>query len=57
MRGKKPALHLIYLGIDTYNESILYLRPDCPICRSEGFEAHARMRVSLGDRACKGIRL
>lgn len=51
MRGKKPALHLRRLGIHTYNEAILYLRQDCYICHSEGFEVHARVRVTLGDRA------
>jgi thymidine phosphorylase len=33
------------LGIDTYQEPVAYLRSDCPICRSEGFEARARIEL------------
>ena len=33
------------LGIDTYNENILFLRADCPICKSEGFTALTRLEV------------
>lgn len=43
-------LHLCRLGIDTYKEAVIYLREDSHVCISEGFEAHARVRVCLGDR-------
>lgn len=33
------------LGIDTHDEPVVYMRSDCPVCRSEGFEAHARIAV------------
>ncbi len=33
------------LGIDTYSENILFLRADCPICKSEGFTALTRLEV------------
>ncbi|MCA9571083.1 MAG: thymidine phosphorylase, partial [Myxococcales bacterium] len=39
------------LGVDTYRTPILYLRADCPICRSEGFAAMARVEVRAGDRS------
>lgn len=39
------------LGIDTYQEPVIYMREDCPVCRSEGFEAETRIRVGLGDRS------
>jgi thymidine phosphorylase len=39
-------LTLKWLGIDTYKETVLYLHRQCPIARSEGFEIHARVRVS-----------
>ena len=41
------ALHLRRLGIDTYQEAVLYVREDCPVCRSEGFNAQSRVRVDL----------
>jgi thymidine phosphorylase len=34
------------LGIDTYQEHIVYMRADCHVCRSEGFEARSRVQVS-----------
>ena len=42
-------LTLKYLGINTYKEPIIYMREDCHICASEGFEAQARVRVTLND--------
>lgn len=33
------------LGIDTHDEPVVYMRADCPVCRSEGFEAHSRIEV------------
>lgn len=38
------------LGIDTYRAPVLYMRADCAICRSEGFEALTRVLVTSGDR-------
>lgn len=37
------------LGIDTHHEPVVVLRADSPVCRAEGFEAHARIEV-LGER-------
>lgn len=34
------------IGIDTYQEPVVYMRDDCPVCRSEGFEAQSRVLVS-----------
>ena len=30
--------------------AVVYMRQDCHVCRSEGFSAHARIKVSSGDR-------
>jgi len=30
------------LGIDTHQQAVVYMRQDCPVCRSEGFAAEAR---------------
>lgn len=38
------------LGIDTHQEPIIFMRHDCPVCRSEGFEAQSRISVSVGDK-------
>lgn len=45
-----PPLTLRRIGIDTYQEPIVYLRADSPICRSEGFEAHTRVAVRSDGR-------
>ncbi|HBN23045.1 MAG TPA: thymidine phosphorylase [Holosporales bacterium] len=47
----KSTLHLRRLGIDTYKESVIYMREDCHICLAEGFEVQARVKVSLGERS------
>jgi thymidine phosphorylase len=44
-------LRLRRLGIETRHEPVLYMRHDCPICRSEGFSAHARVEVRNGERS------
>lgn len=51
MSRKHPSLKLVRLGIDTYTESVIYMRADSHICRAEGFEAPARIHVELGDRS------
>ena len=38
-------LKTISLGIDTYHENVIFMRSDCPICRSEGFTALTRLVV------------
>lgn len=49
--GPTPApLRLRRLGIDTYQEPVLYLHRDCEICQSEGFEAQSRVEVLLDER-------
>lgn len=37
------------LGIDTYQEPVVYLRSNCPIIKSEGFEAKSRVEVRRGE--------
>lgn len=44
-------LKLKWLGIDTYKEAVIYMRRDCHICKSEGFEAQTRINVTLGDHS------
>ena len=44
-------LRLRRLGIDTYQEPVLYMHRDCHVCQSEGFEAQARVEILLGGRS------
>jgi len=44
-------LRLRRVGIDTYQEPVLYLHRDDPVCRSEGFEAQSRVEVALDGRS------
>lgn len=46
-----PTLRLKKLGINTYRENVIYIREDSFVCRSEGFETQARIKVTLGDRS------
>ena len=39
------------LGVDTYQESVVYLHRDNPLCRSIGFEAQSRVLVCHVDRS------
>jgi thymidine phosphorylase len=32
--------------VDTYRQPVIYMHRDCPVCRSEGFEALARVRIA-----------
>lgn len=51
MSNKHSTLSLKYLGINTYKEPIIYMREDCHICKSEGFNTQARVRVTLNRRS------
>ena len=44
------GLRLRLLGIDTLQEHVIYMRRDCHVCRSEGFEAQTRLEVGLRER-------
>jgi thymidine phosphorylase len=49
-----PTNHTLYaraLGIDTYQEAVIYLSEHCPICLSEGFRAQARVLVTVGSKS------
>lgn len=51
MKKMGHTLRLKRLGLDTYHEAIIYMREDCHVCHSEGFEAQARIQVTLGQRS------
>ena len=37
-------------GIDDHRQPVVYMRRDCPVCRSEGFSARARVQLEVGSR-------
>ena len=47
----RHSLRLRRLGIDTYQEAVIYMRADCFVCRSEGFEAQSRILVRNNSRS------
>jgi thymidine phosphorylase len=47
----RGQLKLRRLGIDTYQEAVIYMNRDCDVCRAEGFDAQSRVEVVLGDRS------
>ena len=42
-------LRLRRIGIDTYQEPVLFMHRDCPVCHSEGFEAQSRVEIALNS--------
>jgi thymidine phosphorylase len=38
------------VALDTHDQMVVITRRDCPVCRSEGFSAHARVRLQSGER-------
>lgn len=51
MKPRKQGLLLTRLGINTHHESVIYMRPDCDVCLSEGFDVFSRVQVQLGERS------
>lgn len=51
MIEKNLTLKLKYLGINTYQEPIVYMHADCHICKSEGFYVQTRVIVSLNNKS------
>jgi thymidine phosphorylase len=49
--GGENLLRARRLGIETLHEAVVFMRADCPVCRSEGFDAHARVKLSRGERS------
>jgi thymidine phosphorylase len=43
------TLKALSMGIDTHQEPVVYMRQDCHICRSEGFDSNARLLLVTGN--------
>lgn len=50
MNGARSRLRLLRAGIDTYQQSVVYMHRDCDVCRAEGFAALTRVLVCSGGR-------
>lgn len=54
---KRPAypesnvVRLKRLGIDTYHEAEIFMAADCPVCRSEGWTAQARVQATFNGKS------
>lgn len=45
--GRSPnVLRLRHLGIDTYQEAVVYMSSTCPVCRAEGWDAETRIQIT-----------
>ena len=54
MRGayeEPDVLRLKRLGIDTYQELVIFMARSAPICRSEGWAAQSRLQVTCNGRS------
>lgn len=47
---RQNMLRIRRMGIDTYQEAVIYMHQDCHVCLSEGFEAQSRVEVVLADK-------
>lgn len=43
-------LRVVRAGIDTYQQAVVFMHRDCPVCRSEGFTALTRVCLEVGGR-------
>lgn len=44
-----PTVRLRRIGIDTYQEPVIYMASGCPVCLAEGWEASTRIEVRHAD--------
>lgn len=46
----QPLLSVHRIGIDTYQQAVIFVRSDCEICRAEGFELPSRIHLTLNKK-------
>ncbi len=49
--AQAATLHARPMGIDSYQEPVVYMSADCPVCRSEGFKSPSLIQVSGNGRS------
>ncbi len=52
---ESKRLVLRRLAIDTYHENVAYLHRDCPLYRTEGFQALSKLEVRRGKRSILAV--
>jgi thymidine phosphorylase len=52
---RQASLRARRAGIDTYQQAVVYLRRDGPVCRAEGFEAQAQVEITANGRAVRAV--
>jgi thymidine phosphorylase len=50
MEGSFQRLRVTCAGIDTYQQPVVFMHRDCPVCRSEGFSALSRVSIRYDGR-------
>jgi thymidine phosphorylase len=50
MKDESKQLILRRLAVDTYRENVAYMHRDCPLYRTEGFQALAKLEVRDGNK-------
>ncbi|MDF2180217.1 thymidine phosphorylase family protein [Aliiglaciecola sp. CAU 1673] len=43
-------LKVVDMGINTHQEPVVYMRDDCHVCKSEGFSAASRVKLTIGKK-------
>jgi thymidine phosphorylase len=51
VRQSRNSLKAIDMGIDTYQEPVIYMRRDCHVCRAEGFTASTRVAIATNKHS------
>lgn len=51
MNNGENKLRLMRLGIDTLHEFVIYIRADCFVCKSEGFQTETQVLVSANGHS------
>jgi thymidine phosphorylase len=49
---RPPPLRARRMGIHTQHETVVFMRTDCHVCRSEGLTASSRVLLRSGGQAC-----
>jgi len=50
-KNHASRLRVRRLGLDTQYETVVFMRADCHVCRSEGLTAHSRVRLTHNGRS------
>ena len=49
----EPVLRARRLGVDTFQQAVVYMRQDCHVCKSQGFAAQSQVEVHFRGRSLR----